>query len=191
MMVLLVTGAIWEVILRVILWGHKAKPKSIKIREFKLKELDRRVKKSRNAGVPAFVETSKLERQQLAEEKDLARLTEERRANLTAWESLSKKLNIGMSVMLMFAYYGVPLLEFSAERVIPLPGEILTTEEAKIIAESTMNSFLFPLSLVGAAMKVSKLGLANPKSSIGALVVFWSAQTTVGKIIDGIEALLY
>ena len=191
MIVLLVGGAIWEIILRLVLWGHKAKPMSIKIRELKLKELERRVKKSRDKGAPAFVETSKLERQQLAEEKALNILAETRKAKLSIWESRSKKLNMGVSAIVMIAYYGVPLLEFSADRVVPLPGEILSTEEATAIAESAMKSFLFPLSVIGIGMKVSKWGLADPKSSIGGLVVFWSAQTTVGKIIDGIEALSY
>ena len=191
MLVLLVAGAVWEIALRVILWGHKAKPKSIKIRELKLKELERRVKKSRDKGAQAFVETSKMERQQLAEEKALTTLTETRKAKLSIWESRSKKLNMGLSAIIMIAYYGVPLLEFSADRVASVGGEILSIEEATAIAESRMKSFLFPLSVIGIGMKVSKWGLADPKSSIGALVVFWSAQTTVGKIIDGIEALSY
>jgi hypothetical protein len=190
-LLLLAVGAVWEVIIRVILWGYKTKPKSIKTREWKLKELERRVRQSRNKGAHAFVETSKLERQQLAEEKALASLAEARKADLVTWEKLIKKLNMGLSVAIFFVYYGVPLVELTADRVVPMGGEILSTDEAHIIAESTMKAFLFPLSVIGAGMRFSRWGLAKPQLSIGALVVFWSAQTTVGKIFDGIEALSY
>lgn len=189
MMALMAVGVIWESVMRIVLFKHKAKPKSIKIRELKLKELNIRVRKCRLKGPQAFVETSKLERQQLAEEKELASWAETRKVDLAAWEKLSKKLNLGVSVIVMFLYYGIPLLEFSAERVVPMNGEILSTDEATVIAESTMKAFLFPLSVVGFGTKISKWGLPSPKSSVGALLVFWSAQTTIGKIIDGIEAL--
>ncbi len=190
MLVLLVAGAAWEVILRAILWKHKNKPTSTKVREIKLKELERRVRKSRDLGPSAFVETSKLERQQLAEEKALATLAEERQADLASWKKLSRNLNIGVCTIIFFAFYGIPLLEFMPDFVTPRAGELLTTEEAVKIAESSMQAFLFPLSLIGVAIKASKWGLPNPKSSVGALLVFWSAQTTMGKIIDGIEALM-
>lgn len=190
MLVLLVAGAVWEAILRAILWKHKTKPTSIKIREIKLKELEKRVRKSRGLGPSAFVETSKLERQQLAEEKALATLAEERQADLAAWKKLSRNLNLAVCAVIFFAFYGVPLMEFTPHRVIPRDGELLTTEEATKIAESTMQAFLFPLSFIGVAIKASKWGLPNPKSSVGALLVFWSAQTMMSKIIDGIEALM-
>mmetsp|Transcript_46235 Transcript_46235/g.128856 ORF Transcript_46235/g.128856 Transcript_46235/m.128856 type:complete len:210 (-) Transcript_46235:108-737(-) len=189
MLVLLVAGAVWEVLLRAILWSHKRKPTAIRLRELKFKELDRRVRKSRALGPPAFVETSKLERQQLAEEKALAELAEARKADLAAWQKLSRNLNLVVCGLIAFVYYGIPLLEFSPHHVTPRAGEVLTVEEAGVIAEAMMQAFLFPLSIFGMGIRVSKWGLPNPKSSVGALLVFWSAQTTVGKIIDGIEAL--
>ena len=190
MLFLLVAGAVWEVILRSLLWKYKTKPMSIRIRETKLKELEKRVRRSRDVGPSAFVETSKLERQQLAEEKALATLAEERQAALAAWNKLSRNLNFGVCLLIFFTFYGIPLIEFSPEAVIPHAGEILTTEEATKIAESAMQSFLFPLSIIGVAIKASKWGLPKPKLSVGALLVFWSAQTTMGKLIDGIEALM-
>ena len=190
MLVLLVAGAVWEATLRWLLWKYKSKPTSIRIREMKLKELAKRVRKSRDLGPSAFVETSKLERQQLAEEKALATLAEERVAALAAWNKLSRNLNGGICFLIFMTFYGIPLMEFSPEMVIPRTGEVLTTEEATKIAEAAMHSLLFPLSLIGVAIKASKWGLPNPKSSVGALLVFWSAQTTMGKIIDGIEALM-
>jgi hypothetical protein len=189
MLVLLVAGAVWEVIMRSLLWKHKSKPTSIRIRERKLKELEKRVRKSRDLGPSAFVETSKLERLQLAEEKALATLAEERQAALAAWNKLSRNLNLGICLFIFLAFYGIPMLEFTPEAVIPRAGEVLTTEEATKIAESAMQTFMFPLSLIGVAIKASKWGLPQPKTSVGALLVFWSAQTTMGKIIDGIEAL--
>lgn len=100
MLVLLVAGAVWEVIMRSLLWKHKSKPTSIRIRERKLKELEKRVRKSRDLGPSAFVETSKLERLQLAEEKALATLAEERQAALAAWNKLSRNLNLGICLFI-------------------------------------------------------------------------------------------
>jgi len=48
---------------------------------------------------------------------------------------------------------------------------------------------LFPISYVGMGQKLSKWGLgASADSSIGALMVLWSAQVTVGKLFDAIDA---
>lgn len=191
MFLLLVAGATWEILLRAILWNHKKKPTSVKLRELKLKDLEKKVKISRDKGIPAFVETSKLERQMLAEEKELAALAEARQADLAVWEKLSRNLNLGLCAIILFVYYGIPLLEFSPLMVTPPnSGELFTVEQAAVAAERAMQSFLFPLSFVGIGVRISKWGLANPKSSVGALLVFWSAQTTMSKILDGVEALL-
>jgi hypothetical protein len=190
MLLLLVAGATWEVFLRLMMWSRKRKPTPIQVRELKLKALSRRVNKSRALGPPAFVETSKMERQQLAEEMALSELADARKITLAAWQKLSRNLNLGCCAVILFVYYGIPLLEFHPERVVPQPGEVLTVEDAGMIADSTMQAFLFPLSVIGMGIRASKWGLPNPKSSVGALLVFWSAQTTVGKIIDGIEALV-
>ena len=189
MLLLLVAGAAWEILLRGILWSHKRKPTSIKVRHLQLKELDKRIRTSRALGPPAFVETSKLERQRLAEEKALTELAETRKADLAAWEKLSRNLNLVCCAVILFVFYGIPMMEFSPQRVSPRPGELLTLDEAATAAESTMQAFLFPLSIIGVGIRVAKWGLPNPKSSVGALLVFWSAQTTMGMIIDGIEAL--
>ena len=65
----------------------------------------------------------------------------------------------------------------------------MTQLERQESAISSFEMFLFPLSYIGMGIKVSKWGLNNPRASTGALLVMWSAQVTVSKIMDGIEAL--
>lgn len=68
-LLLLAVGAIFEVVTRSMLILFKRKPDAIRKREYALKALDKKLKLSRALGPQAFVETSKLERQYLAEEK--------------------------------------------------------------------------------------------------------------------------
>jgi hypothetical protein len=69
-------------------------------------------------------------------------------------------------------------------------GGVMTEAEGKDAAMAAFKTFLFPLSYVGVGIKLSQFGLTNPHSSLGALLVFWSAQMTVAKIMDGVEALM-
>mmetsp|Transcript_13687 Transcript_13687/g.28677 ORF Transcript_13687/g.28677 Transcript_13687/m.28677 type:complete len:243 (-) Transcript_13687:2954-3682(-) len=71
--ILLVIGAVFELVTRYSLVSYRRKPNIIRQRESALKELEQRVKKSRALGPHAFVETSKLERQLLAEKKKAQR----------------------------------------------------------------------------------------------------------------------
>lgn len=191
MFVLLIVGALWELLfVRGVLVTLKKKPTSIRKREVNLKQLERQVIKSRGKGPQAFVETSKLERQHLAEVKALATLAEERELNVTKWQAMCKSINYALYAIIFVVYFGIPMLELSAHRVAPVGAEVLTLDQATELATKSMQGFLFPLSYFGLALRISKLGLANPKSSIGALMVFWSSQTTISKIMDGVEALL-
>lgn len=79
-------------------------------------------------------------------------------------------------------------MEFSGERA--LPSEVVSSREEIFDAAITAHdAYLFPISYLGFGVKISKFGLDNPRSSVGALFVFWAAQTTVEKIMVGIEAL--
>jgi hypothetical protein len=69
-------------------------------------------------------------------------------------------------------------------------NEILSAEGASMKGATFTKAFMFPLSYVGIGMRISRWGLEDPSNSIGSLLVFWSAQTTVGKIMDGAEALM-
>jgi hypothetical protein len=187
-LILLAIGATFEFATRILLLFYKRKPDSIRKREYALKVLEKRVKKSRALGPPSFVETSKLERQLLAEEKKLTELAEKRTVKLEQNEKLIKNLGYALNIIVLFCWYGVPVMEFSGERILS-PDMILSRKESQDAAISAFDSYLFPLSYLGIGVKISKLGLANPRSSTGALLVVWAAQTTVGKIMDGVEAL--
>mmetsp|Transcript_26326 Transcript_26326/g.64167 ORF Transcript_26326/g.64167 Transcript_26326/m.64167 type:complete len:209 (-) Transcript_26326:42-668(-) len=185
---LLGLGAIWETIVRFMLFRYRAKPSTLIEREKSLKALTKKVKVYRNKGPSAFVETSKLERQLLAEEKAMADTTEKRKGALQKAEKVAKNANMVTSALIFFLWYSIPILEFEAHRIAN-QKEIFSEEEGQEMVQSAHKAFLFPLSVVGIGLKIAKLGLANPQSTSGALVAFWSAQTMVSKIFDAIDAL--
>ena len=49
---------------------------------------------------------------------------------------------------------------------------------------------MFPLSYVGIGLKLSRIGLENKASCVGALSIYWSAQVMVGKVYECVEALV-
>ncbi|CAJ1945542.1 unnamed protein product [Cylindrotheca closterium] len=185
---LLGLGALWELIVRFILFRYRAKPRKLIQKEVNLKALSSKVREYRSKGPSAFVECSKLERQLLAEEKVMADTTEKRKIALTKAEKGAKNANIAVSALIFLLWYSIPILEFEAHRIAKL-DEIFSEEEGQAMVESAHKAFLFPLSVVGIGLKIAKYGLANPQSTSGALVAFWSAQTVVSKIFDAIDAL--
>ena len=187
-MILLTIGATFEFVSRLSLVSYKRKPNSIRKQEYDLKDLDKRVKKSRALGPHAFVETSKLERQLLAEEKKLRDISETRKKALEKNEKMIKNIGMVVNFIIFLCWYGVPVMEFSGERLLA-PDVLLSRKESAEAAISAFNSYLFPLNFLGMGVRISKLGLANPKGSTGALLVVWAAQMTVGQIMDGVEAL--
>jgi len=187
-LILLAIGATFEFVSRISLASYKRKPDSIKTREYALKDLDKRVKKSRALGPHAFVETSKLERQLLAEEKKLNDLAETRQKALAKNEKMIGKISMAINFVVFLCWYGVPMMEFTGDRVLS-PDVLLSRKESAEAAVSAFNMYFFPLSYLGMGIRISKLGLANPRASTGALLVVWAAEMTVGKIMDGVEAL--
>ena len=101
-LILLAVGATFEFCTRLSLVSSKRKPGSIRKREFALKDLEKRVKKSRALGPHAFVETSKLERQLLAEEKKLNDLAETRQKTLKKKENMIKKISTLLNFIVFF-----------------------------------------------------------------------------------------
>ena len=191
MFLLLAMGGLYVLLMRFVLIAFKAKPSKLIKREKAYKRLQAKVTQSRNKGPSAFVETSKLERQQLSEEKALADMSEQRQASLAKAEKIVKNMNRVLSLLVFLAWYGIPIMEFEAHRVMTSAQDvILSLEEGQELATSAYKAFLFPLSVIGVGIKFSKWGLANPHSSSGALLVFWSAQATVSKIMDGVDALV-
>jgi hypothetical protein len=185
---LLALGAIWELASRTMLIRYKAKPLKLRQREESVKVLQANVTRSRKKGPSAFVETSKLERQLLAQEKALAETMEKREVLQSSAAKRSKNANYVVSLLVFMLWYGVPIMGFEAHRL--ETTEILSVEEGQELANGAYRAFLFPISVVGLGLRFSKWGLNNPQSSAGALLAFWSAQTTVAKIMDGVEALI-
>jgi hypothetical protein len=76
---LLATGAVWEIFARVFVLFTKIKPDWLVQKEQQLRALNIQTAAKRKLGPQAFVETSKLERQVLALEKELATVQEGRK----------------------------------------------------------------------------------------------------------------
>jgi len=188
-LLLLAWGAIWEFLSRGWLILQKRRPASLKLRQYKFQALSTQVQKSRTLGPQAFVETSKLERQLLAEEKSLNALKESRKEVMLQYQRMIRTADLVQCFIVFFVWFGVPIFEFSGHRV-HSADTVYTEEEANDLAMRMFQSFLFPLSYVGLGIKISKWGLNNPKSSVGALLVFWSSQTFVSQLMDALEAIV-
>jgi hypothetical protein len=76
---LLAAGAVWEIGCRLFLLSVKIKPAWLVQKELELQQLNTVTSAKRKLGPQAFVETSKLERQVLALEKELATIYEGRK----------------------------------------------------------------------------------------------------------------
>eukprot|EP00339_Tiarina_fusa_P024774 CAMPEP_0117045074 /NCGR_PEP_ID=MMETSP0472-20121206/31198_1 /TAXON_ID=693140 ORGANISM="Tiarina fusus, Strain LIS" /NCGR_SAMPLE_ID=MMETSP0472 /ASSEMBLY_ACC=CAM_ASM_000603 /LENGTH=160 /DNA_ID=CAMNT_0004756967 /DNA_START=169 /DNA_END=647 /DNA_ORIENTATION=+ len=132
-------GAIWELIIRTLRLLMKRKPAAIRTRDAALKDLEFEIKRMRNKGASAFVATSKLERQQLAEKKALTKAAEQRRERVEKLEKITQKIDMGLCLAVFLCYYGVPMMEFSAQRLVENrgPGDaIMTAEEGELAAVS-------------------------------------------------------
>lgn len=177
-LLLLMGGALWEALARLILLQAKRKPRALRQQERDWEALSYEVQQKRKLGPPAFVECSKLERQLLSLEKDLDATRETRKATLKRMErALLRYGNIIVSLIIFIFYYGVPIVALE-----PL-------EQAMgPYASPPLKTMLFPVSYVGIGMRVARWGLAEPTNSIGALVVFWSSQVLCGQAFDAVDA---
>lgn len=190
-------GTIYEVGSRLYLHFAKRKPMSLLEKEAKLQVMQHETERLRKMGPKAFVETSKLERQVLALEKVVTEIKTKRKARLEQLEkSILRKGNMILSLVIFILYFGVPMvrLKFDEDEA---PFETLlvaatTTDTDKFVPprlqQAALQSLLFPISYLGFGIKISRLGLIDPKNSIGALVVLWSSQVTWGKLFDVIDA---
>jgi hypothetical protein len=191
MVILLALGGLWELVSRFIVVLLVRKPKSLRTKERNYKALQYETNQKRKLGPSAFVETSKLERQVLAEEKALTEIYQNRKATLAQVKKIVKNLNIMLSIAVAFCFYRVPILTVDGT-IVETVGDvgILTASQAIEVGAAWTKAFLFPLSYVGFGIRFSKWGLPDPSISVGAVLVMWSAQTTVGMIMDGVEALV-
>mmetsp|Transcript_3646 Transcript_3646/g.5344 ORF Transcript_3646/g.5344 Transcript_3646/m.5344 type:complete len:207 (-) Transcript_3646:193-813(-) len=183
-------GTVYEIISRSLAHIGKSKSSSMISMEGELKQLQYQTAQKRRLGQSAFVETSKLERQLLAKEKEL----EKEQTSLETRTDKVAKMAKYSGLMLYFAvfciYYGIPMLTVDGMRVDSenLDGEDALNSDDR--ASAFLKTIMFPISYVGLGVKIARLGIPNAHGSIGALVVLWSSQVTVGKLIDCIEALL-
>jgi hypothetical protein len=191
---LLSLGTLYEVASRWYLHFAKRKPMSLLEQEATLQVMQKETDRLRKMGPKAFVETSKMERQVLALEKKVSEIKAQRKARLEHLEkSIFRKANVILSLVVFILYFGVPMmrLKFDEEEE-PLRLFEETTTLAATAATSNkqaaLQSLLFPISYLGFGIKISRLGLVDPKNSIGALVVLWSSQVTWGKLFDVIDA---
>mmetsp|Transcript_8139 Transcript_8139/g.22086 ORF Transcript_8139/g.22086 Transcript_8139/m.22086 type:complete len:214 (-) Transcript_8139:349-990(-) len=190
MMILLFVGAAWELIRRLVVWSVQIRSSTLKNQERKLYALQYETTLKRKLGPSAFVETSKLERQVLAAEKELETIYADRKRKIALVQRIVRNANYAVTGLVFFVYYGIAIMRLDGSRL-PSSSKVVVSEDEAYGLVSTWNkAFMFPISIIGVGMKLSKWGLVNPQASTGALVVFWSSQVTVKKIMEGVEALL-
>ena len=88
--------------------------------------------------------------------------------------------NIQLAIAIFFLYYGVAILTIESG---PPIANSLEFEDARSLFFRTF----FPVSW-GMGFRISKLGIEHAESSAGALLVLWSAQVTVGMLMDAVDA---
>jgi hypothetical protein len=182
---LLAVGAGVEFVARIVLLGLRVKPKRVVETDLAVQDLSKRVEHLRKMGPSKFVETSKLERQLLAREKERAEARAARKARHAAADRIYKKrLNYLLFALVYAAYYSVPVLTLDALAVPDTVGEFVG-------ADTYLKCLLFPVSAIGIGNKLSRWGIrpaTAQASSLSSLMVLWSAQTTVGMVMDAVEA---
>ena len=126
---LLTLGALSELVVRMCVLLVKRKPASLRKKEDYFFKLQFDTKKKQQQGPAAFVETSKLERQLLALDKELKQLYQDRQAAREKAENILLKYGRNVVAFCVFIlYYGVPIVSFSGgasgEDIVQLDGSI-------------------------------------------------------------------
>ena len=181
---LLAIGASYELLCRLYLLNLKIKPSVLVRLEQQLETLQIETNAKRKLGQSAFVETSKLERQCLALEKKVEEINDMLQHQVqNAEKVLLRGGNMQLAVLVWLLYYSVPIMTVE---------EVETTGEigAYISAGTFLKTMFFPIASVGLGVRVSRFGLPAElaTSSIGGLMVMWSAQATIGKLMDAVDA---
>mmetsp|Transcript_3589 Transcript_3589/g.4743 ORF Transcript_3589/g.4743 Transcript_3589/m.4743 type:complete len:220 (+) Transcript_3589:146-805(+) len=200
-LLLLILGTVTELIARVILHKVKAVPRSLKVILQELKSMREEANGLRKIGTSTFVETSKLERKILTLEKKVKDMEADRADKVKTVKYYLKRFTIVTTALIFLTYYGTPLLTVDGLRVPFVNPDLVSKIDVSTIqddavdvahASALMKGVMFPLSYVGMGMKASKVGLGDIKHcSIGALVVFWSAQVMTGRVFECLEALSF
>jgi hypothetical protein len=196
---LLLLGFITELLKRIILRSVKFRSSTEKNVSEKLIVLRYETAQKRSLGPSAFVETSKLERRVLAVEKELSELVQARKDKVTKMEKKLKYVSYVIAFSIFVLYYGIAVITVDGIKVANdhphiVAGVESTSEDDNVDAlhaATFLKGMLFPISYIGLPMKISRLGLENKASSLGALAVFWSAQEFTGKIYECLEVMSY
>ena len=184
--ILLGIGFGWEILSRLVVLSCKMKPKSLLLKEDRLQILQRETKRMRDMGPSKFVETSKLERQVLAKEREIEGVRSARKKLEERMETIFRRyISMILTVGVFVLYYGVPILTMEESSGIEQGG----------IGEYTtpgpsFSTIFFPIGNLGIGMRIARWGLPDPSNSIGALVVLWSGQVFAGKLMDAIYLFL-
>ena len=186
--VLLLVGFVWEAATRIILATVCAKSQAEQLADADLLQLQYVTAQKRRLGPPAFVETSKLERQVLAKEKALEEMVTIRNTRTTRIQKFVKNANLALYAFVFVLYYNLSVLSIDGTRVVAKDEIVRTPLEETELATSFMQGLLFPISFFGIGMRIARFGLPTP--GFGALLVLWSSQVTVARIVDGLELLL-
>lgn len=92
-----------------------------------------------------------------------------------------------LAFLVFFLYYGVPIFSVQTS-----PFDFgFATIDTVFDAGLYLKRLLFPITYVGMGVKLSRWGMSSPEEaacSIGALAVMWSAQVTMGQIMDAVDA---
>ena len=115
--------------------------------------------------------------------------SQERAKHVVKMAKIMKYVMHVLNAMVFFWYYGIPLLTIDGIRASDLGLSKIQSDDHKEHAAAFMKGVIFPLGHVGMGMKISRFGLVEKASSVGALVVYWSAQVMVGKVYECFEAL--
>ena len=104
-----------------------------------------------------------------------------RRSGDNVEKQLLRYGNIQVAALIFVLYYGVPMFTIETGMDMNLDD----FQDPGLFFKRA----LFPITYVGMGQKISKWGIgASAESSVGALMVLWSAQVTVGKLFDAIDA---
>jgi hypothetical protein len=135
--------------------------------------------KLRSKGLAAFVETSKMERKMLAKEKELQELQEAHKKRMELAKKVIKRMHYILYFLVFLAYYKTPVIRVSGNN---------PDYETDGGDRTFVKGMLFPHSMIGMGNKVANYGMGN--GGIGSLMVYYSAEVTVGRILGCLEIIL-
>lgn len=148
------------------------------------------VAQGRTKGPSAFVETSKLERALLQLEKQMNDTKTTRSNQIDAFLKLKKRIGYALYILVFALYYGIPMIQMDGFRVSNMDEDsssrnVEDTED--VVAAQFMKELLFPMYASRFFIRLANWGLpstCNPFSSLGALMIFWSGEITITKLLE-------